>query len=237
MVTSLLLRHFGRFLPAIFVFGMVKTASADMFVTPTRMNLSAEQRISQLKVRNDSTSTNRFQLRTMLWDQDKRGADKLTRTRDIIVTPPFITLGPGESQIVRVGMRRAVSRTKELNYRILISPVIKANRSGGSGFAIRQQISMPVMVAPSGPSAPSLSWTITRDQKVRVVNSGNASKTLVLPKMMIGGEAIWGLGSLVVLPGKEIHSSLQTRVMGGAPEIVAQEYRSSKTVRYPVSFE
>ena len=61
-------------------------------------------------MRNDEREV-LVQAEVMLWEQVD-GEDRLTPTRDLLVSPAVFTLPPNGSQLVRVALRSAAGRTR-----------------------------------------------------------------------------------------------------------------------------
>ena len=73
-------------------------------VNPVRETLSATQAVAAVTVRNVGTEPSVVQLETSSWNQHD-GQDALVSTTEVLATPPIITVPPGASRIIRVGLR------------------------------------------------------------------------------------------------------------------------------------
>src|SRR6185436_10193437 len=103
------------------VFGLPSMpAHAGSFsISPIRLDLSAGAKTAALTVRNDAQEV-LVQAEMMLWEQVD-GEDRLTPTRDLLVSPAVFTLPPNGSQLVRVALRHVPADvTRELAYRLIL---------------------------------------------------------------------------------------------------------------------
>lgn len=160
-----------------FLFAHICLAQAGSFsVNPVRVTLSASQAVGAVTVRNEGTEATVVQLETSSWTQ-RDGADVLVPTTEILATPPILTIPPGASRIIRVGLRRAPDTQRELTYRMFLrevpppAPLAQALR-------VALLVSMPIFVVPPRAPAPEIHWRAvrTRDGQIRVHarNSGAA---------------------------------------------------------------
>ena len=104
------------------------THASSFSISPIRLDLSTAVRSAALTVRNDDQEV-LVQAQVMLWQQVD-GEDKLTPTRDLLVSPAVFTLPPNGAQLVRVALRSPPADTAhELSYRLILQEVPKsANR-------------------------------------------------------------------------------------------------------------
>ena len=153
------------------------TALAGSFVVnPVRLTLSASQMVGSLTVKNVGDEATVVQLETQSWRQHD-GKDELTPTTEILATPPIITVPPGGSRIVRVGLRRPADQQRELTYRLFLREVPPA-QPVAQGLRVALLISMPVFVVPPRIPGPQLQWHAVRlhdgDIQLQATNSGQS---------------------------------------------------------------
>lgn len=133
---------------ALFPIGSQTASAASLSLVPTRLMLTAEQPIGAVSVRNDGSEAAVVQVSVAQWSQTN-GADTYAATTDILATPPIFTVPPGETQLVRVGLRRTVDARSELSYRVFLQEVSPAPTSDFRGLHVALRFSVPVFVAPA----------------------------------------------------------------------------------------
>lgn len=129
-------------------------------VNPIRIDLSGNARSAVLSVKNGGDQPVVVQTRIMSWTQEN-GQDVVAPTKDILVTPPIVTIAPGGEQILRLGMRRAPDTTSELSYRLFLQEVPPPPRADFQGLQVSLRMSLPVFVRPlKGLVKASLRWNL-----------------------------------------------------------------------------
>jgi fimbrial chaperone protein len=131
-------------------------------VGPTRIDLSAKRPVAALEVQNTADTPTLAQLDVFAWTQEG-GGDSLAATTDIIATPLVINLAPGETRVVRVGLREQNRTAVERSYRLFVREVAPTFVPGtGLQFALRIGVpvfAVPVEARPGAVSATGeLSW-------------------------------------------------------------------------------
>ncbi len=189
---------------------LLSTAQAGSFmVDPTRIELGQGQLSATLTIRNDDKEPSVIRVEARAWDQDGE-QDKFETSKEILVTPPIITVAPGGDQIVRIALRRPLDPAKELSYRIFLQEVPPPPRPGFNGLQVALRISLPVFAKPATGIAPKAGWKVAyqaKDHALRVslANKGNAHLQLQEFKFSApGSEAVLALQqtSVYLLPGK-----------------------------------
>lgn len=141
----------------------MSAAHAGSFtVNPVRVTLSSSQAVAAVTVKNVGNEATVVQLESSSWTQHD-GKDVLEPTSDILATPPIITVPPGGSRIVRVGLRRPADPQRELTYRLFLREV-PPPQPVAQGLRIALLISMPVFVVPPHPPAAEVQWRAVRLQ-------------------------------------------------------------------------
>ena len=138
--------------------------AGSLRVGPTRIDLSPRHPVAVLEVQNTGDSATLVQIDTLTWTQSA-GDESLEPTTDLLATPLILTLDPGETQSVRVGLREPIVASVEHSYRVVVGEVAPTwVASTGLRFAVR--ISVPVFArvaepARSGGKLPeALSWAL-----------------------------------------------------------------------------
>jgi fimbrial chaperone protein len=154
-------------------------AGASFSISPVRIELSAQETTSAVTVTNTGDEPVSVQLRVFSWRQEAN-EDRLEPTRDLVATPPVFSVPPGESQIVRIGLRRPPQGTVEVPFRAIFEEIPgPPPPSGGPALRINLRISVPVFYAPAEDLKSVLSWKFSRQTpgqlRLTVRNAGSAS--------------------------------------------------------------
>jgi fimbrial chaperone protein len=154
------------------------SAAGDLQVDPVRIDLSPRQQTVAVTVHNNSDKPTSIQIEAVAWSQ-AGGKDVYAPTRELLVSPPIVTIAPGAEQIIRAALRRQADATLELAYRIYLQELPPAPTPGFMGLHVALRIGLPVFVMPlSGSAAPKMVWTVApaREDSLKVVlnNQGNA---------------------------------------------------------------
>ena len=160
------LAFYGAFLPA-----------QQLSVSPLRVTFKSEQNSETLTIRNPSTVPLTIQPKVMQWSQ-VAGKDVLEATRDVLVAPPLVEIAPGETQIIRIALRRAPDAVQELSYRILLQQVVAPKRADSTGINFAFNVSLPIFVLPAvaeGTPAPTaqLQWAAKLSDKMLLLSANN----------------------------------------------------------------
>ena len=190
------------------------SAHAGSFsISPIRLDLSATARTAALTVRNDDREA-LVQAEIMLWEQVD-GQDRLTPTRDLLVSPAVFTLPPNGSQLVRVALRSPPGdATRELSYRLILQEVPQTASPGFSGLQVALRLSVPVFVAIAGTTGPVLTWSAAATGAGLVLtaqNSGDVHARIhgfsVMPAAG-DGAPLAQPAAAYILPGQSRHWNL-----------------------------
>ncbi len=155
--------------------------SAALELSPLTIMLDAEQPVGVLKLRNDGVQPAAFQITGLEWSQEG-GEDIHAASPDLIVTPPIVSLEPGDSVLVRVGfLSRADDGGREGDYRLLLRDISQIEQTG-SPLKVRTQVLLPVFFAPDAITHDVVVEKAAGEDGeacVEVRNEGNVHKKLV----------------------------------------------------------
>jgi fimbrial chaperone protein len=175
-------RHFAL-LPVIagltaFAHWPVPVRAGEFAILPLRLYLDRSTRATEVTVRNDDSAPLRMQAQAMSWRQDAEGKDVYEPADDLIFFPRTLEIPPGESRIVRVGVR-AAPVTREETYRLFLEqlpPAAPEAAPAGASVRVLLRVGVPVFVAAAQPERrASIGSPEVRAGEVRwsVVNEGN----------------------------------------------------------------
>lgn len=122
--------------------------AASVEVNPVRLELETGVRGVVVTVKNQGTETTRFQASVHTWSQDEDGRMTLEPTQELFFFPSMLTLEPGESRPIRVGISSA-PRDAERAFRLIVEELPPlAPVPPSMGLKILTRVSIPVFVAP-----------------------------------------------------------------------------------------
>jgi len=153
-------------------------SAAGWDLDPVRIELSPQQQTAALTVKNSSDQPTSIQIQTVAWSQHD-GKDIYTPTKELLVSPPIVTIAPKSEQIIRVALRRQAEVSSELPYRISLQELPPPQSSTFTGVKVALRVSLPVFVqSQQGGVTPKMTWNASEmpdnQLKVTVRNSGNA---------------------------------------------------------------
>jgi fimbrial chaperone protein len=182
----------------------VCSAHAGSFtVNPVRVTLSATQAVAAITVRNVGSEPAVVQLETSSWNQHN-GRDALESTTEVLATPPIITVPPGASRIIRVGLRRPADPQRELTYRLFLRE-IPPPQTISQGLRVALLLSIPIFVVPPRMPIPQVQWHAVRTQDGNlVIQARNAG----LSHVQLGELQIAGAGGGPVLATRNMSDYL-----------------------------
>ena len=152
--------------------------AAQWDVDPVRIELSPLQQTGAITIRNDSDQPTSIQIQAVAWSQVD-GKDVYTPTKELLVSPPIVTIPPKGEQVIRAALRRKADPGSELAYRINLQELPSKPAPGFTGVQVALRVGLPVFVQPQkGAAAPKMTWNVSRQPsdmlKVGMRNSGNA---------------------------------------------------------------
>ena len=130
----------------------VPAFASDIGVSPVSVHLDKANDRATLNVINNGTEPVVMQAEMIQWKRVAPQQDEDGPTTDMIVNPAVFTVAPGQTQVVRVGMRKAAQATQEGTYRIVLREVPTPPKEGEARLAGQVRVLMalrvPVYVAP-----------------------------------------------------------------------------------------
>jgi fimbrial chaperone protein len=177
------------------------TMAGSLLVGPTRLDLSVRRPIAVLEVQNTGDQATLAQLDAFAWTQAGT-VDVYDATNDLITTPLVINLAPGETRLVRIGLREPNQTPVERSYRVYVREVPPAdNPESGLRFAVR--IGVPIFATPADSRSGTfvrvsdgLTWRWLPDlhgcASVQVANPSARHDRLLTAQMLSrSGEVLW----------------------------------------------
>ncbi|MEJ1166413.1 spore coat protein U domain-containing protein [Variovorax sp. CCNWLW186] len=149
-------------------------SASGLQVSPVTLTLQPSQNADGLWLSNTGDTVVHAQVRVYHWAQEN-GTEKLTPSRDLLVSPPMVQLGMSERQLIRVIRSGAPAGPVEGSYRVIIDELpVEVKEKKGLQLVLRY--SVPIFIAPTTQSpAPQLTWSLRREEGqavLKVANSG-----------------------------------------------------------------
>lgn len=165
----LLLLLFTLFLPT-------PVAAAGWRVIPILLDFDQKTRSGVITLYNEGESKISLQIKSMTWSQDSDGKDQYQDDAELIFFPRLLTIEPGKSQVLRVGLQIPATAV-EKTYRLFIEEIPEARKADqGATIAIALRFGIPIYAAPLK-SEPRGEFTTAKLEKGKVAtvikNTGN----------------------------------------------------------------
>lgn len=181
---SIFSTRLGSALAAFFLACACAAQAATFSVDPISVSLQKSNASTSIAITNQSAQRLRLQITGFNWGQRPDGEMNLTPAPDLIFFPQLLTLDPGETRRVRVGVT-AAQGAQERTFRLFMEelPSLESVVSPAkNGVTIRMKVGIPIFIAPAAPAAPS---GTVRDVRVSggtlafdVANTGNVHFSL-----------------------------------------------------------
>jgi fimbrial chaperone protein len=152
-------KYLVTFLLSLCALLLSATVSAQQVsISPLRVTFKGDQQSEILTLRNVSNGPFTVQPKVMKWTQ-RDGKDVFEPTREVLVAPPIVEVPAGETQIIRLSLRRAPDAKDELSYRVFVQQVAAPQKNNSATLSFSWSLSLPIFVAPlSDVSTPNLEW-------------------------------------------------------------------------------
>lgn len=185
-------------------------------INPTKLTLSHDRKIETLTIQNISNEKASIQIDAVHWDQ-KNNEEIYLFTKDVIVSPKIVTLFPGKSQIIRIGLKHALKNDTEKTYRIILRELIlpnnpfKPNHIKGN-VHMSLNMNVPLFIEPYKNNKKLPQWIIKKinDQKIKLICNNPGNIHFVISDIRLLNKNHHPLFNPIknfryVLAGKEIH--------------------------------
>lgn len=154
--------------------GITGVRAASLQVFPVQLDLKAPAAASKLTLRNIGTTSVVTQVRIYRWHLTN-GKDELVETRDVVASPPLITVAPKAEQLIRVVRAKKDPVVGEESYRLIIDEIPDTVLSAGSGVKFAVRYSIPVFFSEPAQRRGTLLWTVSQHSGTLTVSASNTS--------------------------------------------------------------
>ncbi len=120
------------------------SGAQSLKVVPVNIPMGPGEKAATLTVINDGGTATAVQIRAYDWNQPD-GKDQLKSSTDVLASPPVATIAPGDSQVVRLVLRRS-PQGREATYRILLDQIPPPAEPGVVHMVLR--LSIPIFAQP-----------------------------------------------------------------------------------------
>ena len=209
-------------LSALFaLFGVA--VAAELGIMPVTVQLDRLRDRATVQVVNMGTEAVTLQADAVAW-QRQNGQDVDSPTDELILNPPLFTVAAGQTQVLRVGLRREAAGDRETTYRLVmreLPPPPGQRLLLDAQVRVLVSLRLPVYVAPRQVQRDAR-WTVHQAADggvhAEVSNQGNVH-------MKVGALRLRDAGSLtlaeqrpgaVLFPGESQRFRLQAPPPGGA---------------------
>jgi fimbrial chaperone protein len=203
-------------------------SASGLQVSPVTLTLQATQNADGLWLSNTGETVVHAQVRVYQWTQEN-GVEKLTPSRELLVSPPMVQLDPSARQLIRVIRTGVPAGTVEGSYRVIIDE-LPVEMKEKKGLQLVLRYSVPIFIAAAGAQspAPQLTWSLRREDGqavLEVANSGGMHAQLADLDFVdtVGRRTPVHAGLMgYVLPGARMRwplkTSTETFALGGVLE-------------------
>jgi fimbrial chaperone protein len=132
-------------------------SAATLQVSPINIEVIAPTTTATETLTNiDGKGVLNCQVRVFKWTQ-VNGVDKLEPTKDVVASPPALTIKEGANATVRIVRLSKAPITKEETYRLLVDEIPSAPTKGTAAVAFAVRHNIPVFFSPAG-LASKIEW-------------------------------------------------------------------------------
>ena len=139
-----------------FLLGLGGRAEASAFtVNPIKIALAGKDQSALLSLQSQSSEELRFKVSIKAWSQSPQGEMELKDTKDIVVFPALLTLGPKEERKLRIGATVPAGAV-EKTYRVFVEelPGLRAPQTATkSEVKVLTKMGIPIFIRPAKPQA------------------------------------------------------------------------------------
>lgn len=133
-------------------------SAATLQVSPINIEVTAPATTATETLTNiDGKGVLNCQVRVFKWTQ-VNGVEKLEPTKDVVASPPALTIAEGKNATVRIVRLTKTPVTTEETYRLLVDEIPPAPTKGTQAVAFAVRHNIPIFFAPAG-LATKMDWS------------------------------------------------------------------------------
>jgi fimbrial chaperone protein len=186
--------------------------AGSMTVFPLRVTFEGGKTSEVITVRNSDTKPLLLQPSVAKWSQVD-GQEVLEPTRDVLLSPPVVEIPAGESQTIRLALRREADATVQGSYRLILQEVPRNAESTTSQVVMALKITIPVFVTAKTPSPAAMRIkALSGGSDLQFTNSGKSHLQIKSFTLVDGGTLLFKSESMFyVLAGQSIKQKIDTK--------------------------
>jgi len=196
--------------------------SQGLEISPVLIELAAQDRTEQIVLKNRSKRSISFDVGMRHWSQ-KDGEDVLVATDVFIVSPPALTMKPGDSRTIRLLRTEPADELQESSFRLILEEIpLKENKVQGRPV-VALVLSIPLFAEAQKASAPDFRVSLVKSADgnkhvLTVNNQGKIHARILSAQPMAAGKALNEAVSLIgyALPGNTRSWEISAHQISGA---------------------
>ncbi|MCD7098973.1 molecular chaperone [Stenotrophomonas sp. MMGLT7] len=166
-------------------------AAGALLLWPIHQVIESDQKGSALWLENRGRQPISLQVRIFDWSQQDY-QDLYTEQQQVLASPPFVTIAPGQRQLVRLMRPGSVPAGSEQSLRVIVDEIPnQAPPSNSVGLKFQMRYSIPLFLQgdgiwtkpranrprpPASASHPELRWRLVNEQDGRFLEVRNSGK-------------------------------------------------------------
>jgi fimbrial chaperone protein len=143
-------------------------------VAPVSIELSEPARTATVRIRNEGKTPVTVQMRVFEWTQNN-GEDRLSKTRDVVISPPITELLPKREYVIRIIRISKRPVKEEENYRLLIDELPGKPSRGKASVSLLIRKSLPIRIAGAEIAPGQLEWAVLKKRGKTELTAKNTS--------------------------------------------------------------
>lgn len=221
--------------------------AAEIGIMPVAVQLDKGTTRTTLSLVNQGQEAVTMQAETVTWGRTAAESDQPSDA--LVINPLIFTIAPGQTQILRIGLRTPPDPLKEITYRLVLRELPTAVLPEQADTATRVRVLMamrvPVYVAPVE-TARKEEWQLSSDARgnlvVQVHNSGNVHYRVGKLNLRLGdareGAVVASANeSALLFPGEQRSITLLPESPAGAAPPGAAAKAAPRPLRGAVTLE
>jgi fimbrial chaperone protein len=165
--------------------------ATSLQLSPVNVEVPAPGAASIITLTNTGSEDMNAQIRVFKWMQ-VNGQDQLVPTKDVVVSPPAMKIGPGKNSVVRIVRTGKTPVVSEETYRLKVDEIPKLPRAGQAAVGFAVSYSVPVFFSNYKQGA-QLNWkaSIVKGQiRLEADNAGDRHARLADLKIVNAAKVI-----------------------------------------------
>ena len=126
-------------LQMLVVFQVLRRVVGDVGVDVLRRLLAADAKATELWIQNQGNSATTMQVRIVRWKQED-GHERYTAQQDVVASPPIVTIGTGNKQLIRLIKQASVPAGVEQAYRIIVDEIPQPDAKAEPAIGLKLQM-------------------------------------------------------------------------------------------------